>query len=427
MAGAIGVQSREDDTVLVQAETRAAVQAAGAVADLTAERRPRGRVKAPVVDAPLVSVVIPCLNEVAGIAKCVRKARAAFDRMGVDGEIIVVDNGSTDGSRWAAEEAGAFVIDEPRRGYGSAYLAGFRAARGRYLVMGDGDDTYDFLDINRFVAPLEDGRADIVMGSRFKGDIRPGAMSWSHRWIGNPILSGMLRLLFGTSVSDSHCGMRAFTRAAYERMRLGALGMEFASEIVVNALRQNLRIAELPITYYPREGESKLQGVRDAWRHVRFMLMFSPSYLFLLPGLLLMLAGFVVFGALLPGPRTFLGRAWDYHPLIFAAAAVILGYNLVLFDVVGKSYSMAAGFAREDQWLKPLRRWFSLEKGLLVGSLAWFAGAAMEGAIVYRWIMSGLGPLMAVRPGVVGVALMSVGAQTVFASFLISLMQIRRQ
>jgi hypothetical protein len=203
--------------------------------------------------------------------------------------------------------------------------------------------------------------------------------------------------------------------------------MEFASEMIVSALRERLRIAEIPIAYHPRLGESKLQGFRDAWRHVRFMLLFSPSYLFLLPGLLLMIAGAAVSGALLPGPRTFLGRTWDYHPLLFGASALILGYNLVLFDVLAKSYSMAAGFARPDRWLNGLRRWFSLERGVVVGLFSLTVGAAIEARIVADWVRSGYGGLMAVRQVVVGMALMVLGLQTIFASFLVSLMQVERR
>lgn len=398
----------------------------------TARQVERRAIHAPVVACkaalrPVVSVVIPCLDEVRTIGRCVRKAYAALEEMGLACEVVVVDNGSTDGSAEIAEYEGALVVNEPRRGYGSAYLAGFGAARGRYLVMGDGDDTYDFLDVRRFLEPLMDGRADVVMGDRLRGDIRPGAMSWSHRWIGNPILSTMLRVLFRTTVSDAHCGMRAFTRAAYERMRLGAVGMEFASEMVVGALRDDLRIEEVPITYYPREGESKLQGVSDAWRHVRFMLMYSPSYLFLLPGLLLMLSGTAALGLLLSGPYAIFGRTWDYHPLLFGAAAVILGYNLALFDVLAKSYSMSAGFARDGRWLAALGRWFTVERGLIAGLLLLASGGAVELGVVLRWVASGYGRLMAVREVVAGMTLMVVGAQTVFASFLIGLMQIRRR
>jgi hypothetical protein len=317
---------------------------------------------APLTGAPLVSVVMPCLNEADGVGLCVEKAIRALREMNVEGEIIVVDNGSTDGSPEVAARAGARVIHERRRGYGAAYRRGFQEARGKYLVMGDADDTYDFLDIARFVEPLHKDGFDMVMGTRLEGNILPGAMPWTHRWIGNPILSGMLRLFFRTRVSDSHCGMRSFTREAYQRMHLRTQGMEFASEIVVSALRERLRIREIPITYSPRIGESKLNGLRDAWRHVRFMLLFSPSWLFQVPGLTLVALGLLVIGALGAGPREFLGRQWDYHGLLFATLALILGYNLVLFDICAKTFSMEATLQSgtgTDARLSGARRWTS--------------------------------------------------------------------
>lgn len=374
-----------------------------------------------------VSVVMPCLNEAEGVGLCVEKALRGIAALGVSGEVVVVDNGSTDGSPEIAERAGARVVHESRRGYGSAYLRGFAEARGKYLVMGDADDTYDFLTVPDFVAPLRNDGADMVIGSRLKGKILPGAMPWSHRWIGNPILSGMLRLLFKTSVSDSHCGMRAFTREAYERMRLQTTGMEFASEMVVNSLRAGLEIEEIPITYHPRIGESKLSGLRDAWRHVRFMLLFSPSYLFQLPGLLLMIVGAILVTALAGGPVSFFGRTWDYHGLLFGALALILGYNLVLFDIFAKTFSMSSGFARPKQWLRRIDRWFTLEKGLIAGGLLLLLGFGLEAKIVLDWVRGGSGALMAVRGVVIGMTGMVMGAQTLFASFLISLMLIPRR
>jgi glycosyltransferase involved in cell wall biosynthesis len=377
-----------------------------------------------------VSVVMPCLNEAESVGVCVEKAWRALNAMGlspISGEVVVVDNGSTDGSPEIAERAGARVVHERRRGYGSAYLRGFAEARGRYLVMGDSDDSYDFLAIPEFIGALKEKGVDMVIGSRLKGNILPGAMPWSHRWIGNPILSGMLRLLFRTRVSDSHCGMRAFTRDAYQRMRLQTTGMEFASEMVVNSLRAELKIHEIPITYRPRIGESKLSGLRDAWRHVRFMLFFSPSYLFQLPGFLLMIAGGLLMMLLAGGPREIFGRTWDFHVLILGAAALILGYNLVLFDVFAKTFSMGAGFARPRQWLGRLHRWFSLERGLILGLALFLAGLGLEVKIVLDWIGAGTGPLMAVRGVVIGMTAMVMGAQTVFASFLVSLMLIERR
>jgi glycosyltransferase involved in cell wall biosynthesis len=374
-----------------------------------------------------VSVVMPCLNEADGVGICVEKALRALELMGVTGEVVVVDNGSTDGSAEIAARAGARVVHEQRRGYGSAYLRGFAEARGKYLVMGDADDTYDFLTIPAFVAPLRDGKADMVMGSRLKGEILPGAMPWSHRWIGNPILSGMLRLLFRTRVSDSHCGMRAFTREAYDEMRLHTTGMEFASEIVVNSLRAGLKIHEIPITYHPRIGESKLSGVRDAWRHVRFMLMFSPSYLFQLPGLLLMGIGAVLVGALAGGPVDAFGRTWDFHVLLFGALSLIMGYNLVLFDTFAKAFSMGAGFARPGQYLKRRLRLFTLERGLIVGGVLLLAGLGLEIKIVADWLRTGSGALMAVRGVTIGMTAMVLGVQTLFGSFLVSLLLIPRR
>ncbi|MEM7481601.1 MAG: glycosyltransferase family 2 protein [Acidobacteriota bacterium] len=374
-----------------------------------------------------VSVVMPCLDEAEGVGVCVEKALGAIRAMGVTGEVVVSDNGSTDGSPEIAEAAGARVVHEDRQGYGSAYLKGFESARGRYMVMGDADDTYPFENLEPFIEPLKERGYDLVMGTRLKGEILPGAMSWSHRWIGNPILSGMLKLLFRTRISDSHCGMRSFTREAYQRMGLRTTGMEFASEMVVNSLRERLKIEEIPITYRPRIGESKLVGMRDAWRHVRFMLLFSPSYLFQLPGILLMLIGLALVLLLGGGPREMFGVTWDYHPLLFGVAASILGYNLVLFDILAKAFSMGAGFARKGQWLPWFNKLFTLERGLILGGLVFGAGLWLEIKIVLDWIASGYGELMAVRGVVIGMAAMVIGLQTCFASFMISLLMIERR
>ncbi len=376
---------------------------------------------------PLVSVVIPCLNEARGIGKCVEKALIALGGLNVPGEVVVVDNGSTDESAQIAAAAGARVVHERRRGYGAAYARGFKEARGKYLVMGDGDDSYDFLDIGRFVRPLQSGEADVVMGDRLKGNILPGAMPWTHRWIGNPILSGILRLFFHTRISDAHCGMRSFTREGYERMNPRTQGMEYASELVVTALRERLRIVEVPITYHPREGQSKLRGVTDAWRHVRFMLMYSPSYLFQIPGLLLVIAGAFIIAILAGGPVNVFGRRWDFHVLLFGCLAVALGYNFVLFDVFAKTFSMGAGLAAPQRWLGRLMNSFTLERGLAAGAVLFLAGLSLEVKIVWDWIRSGYGELMAVRGIVLGMTAMVLGAQTIFASFLLSLMLIRRR
>jgi glycosyltransferase involved in cell wall biosynthesis len=377
--------------------------------------------------APVVSVVMPCLNEEAAVGSCVEQALDALETMGVRGEVVVVDNGSSDRSAELARTAGARVVEEPRRGYGSAYLKGFEAARGRYLVMGDADASYDFGELARFVEPLAAGECELVIGDRLGGEIRPGAMSWSHRWIGNPVLSGMLRLLFRTRISDSHCGMRAITREAYDRLGLRTTGMELASEMVVAALREGLAIRQIPITYHPREGESKLVGARDAWRHVRFMLLYSPSYLFQLPGLLLMAVGAFLVLALAGGPRELFGHRWDYHPLLFGAMALVVGYQLVLFDTFAKVFAAGAGLARPGRWMRAFSRLFTLERGLAVGGLALLAGIGLEAKIVLDWIRSGMGEFMAVRGVVIGMVAMVLGLETVFGSFLVSLMLIPRR
>lgn len=376
---------------------------------------------------PLVSVIMPCLDEEAAVGGCVERALRALSAMGVAGEVVVVDNGSGDRSAEVARAAGARVVEEPRRGYGSAYLRGFDEARGRYLVMGDADGSYDFAELARFVEPLIAGECDLMMGDRLGGEIRPGAMPWSHRWIGNPLLSGMLRLLFRTRISDSHCGMRAITREAYDRLGLRTTGMELASEMVVSALREGLAVREIPITYHPRTGESKLVGLRDAWRHVRFMLVYSPSYLFQLPGLVLMALGAFLVLALAGGPREIFGHRWDYHPLLFGAMALVVGYQLVLFDTFAKVFAAGAGLARPGRWVRWVQELFSLERGLAIGGLVFLAGLGLEAKIVLDWVRTGFGEMMAVRGVVIGMTAMVLGLETLFGSFLVSLMLIPRR
>jgi glycosyltransferase involved in cell wall biosynthesis len=270
---------------------------------------------APAERRPAISVVIPCLDEAETIEECVCRAREALTKADTAGEVVVADNGSTDASAAIAREAGARVIDEPRRGYGSAYLAGFAAAQGEYVVMADADLTYDFEEIPRFVAQLQEG-ADLVMGDRMD-NIRPGAMPALHRYIGNPLLSGILNLFFRTGVRDAHCGMRAFRREVLPRLDLQTTGMEFASEMVIRAAKERLEIRQLPIQYHPRGGDSKLSSFRDGWRHLRFLLVHSPTHLFIFPGAVMALLGALVM-ALVLADVDFFGRTWDLHTMIAA-------------------------------------------------------------------------------------------------------------
>ena len=371
-----------------------------------------------------VSVVMPCLNEEASIGACVAKARTAFQALNLRGEVIVCDNGSTDGSVTIATEQGAWVVHERRKGYGSAYMRGIAEAHADLIVMGDSDDTYDFSDLDRFLAPLRQGY-DLVMGSRFSGQILPGAMTWSHRYIGNPVLSGILRVFFRVSISDAHCGMRSFTREAYYRMGLQTTGMEWASEMVVQAGRVRLKIAEVPITYYPREGESKLNTWRDGWRHLRFMLLYAPTWLFIVPGMALLMPGMIALILLLPGGLRIFGHGLYEHTMILASLLSILGYQVLTLGMYARTYALTAGFVQRDDVLEGFYRHFTLEKGLLLGGILFVAGLALNGWILLHWINSHFGSLGAVRPALFASTLMVVGVQTIFSSFFLSLLSIR--
>ena len=368
-----------------------------------------------------VSVVMPCLNEEATVAQCVTDARAALDRAGLRGEVVVADNGSTDRSRALAEQAGARVVSVPQRGYGAAYIGGLDAARGRYLVMADADGTYPFDDIPAFVAKLKAGD-DLVIGSRFAGQILPGAMPWLHRYIGNPVLTGILGVFFGQRVSDAHCGMRAMTREANQRLQLRTTGMEYASEMIAMAIRHGLKVGEIPIVYHPREGESKLRSFRDGWRHLRFMLLLSPTPLFLLPGVLMLALGLAALAVLLPGPLRIGGLTFDFHFMFVASALAMLGVQLVVLGLAAKAFARAELHV-EDRWIGLLDRWFTLERGLLLGFAVLAAGVGVAGAILWQWLSAGRTALFAVRPALAGLTLLVVGAQLVFGSFFISVVR----
>lgn len=379
----------------------------------------------PLLELPEVSIVMPCLNEEETIGRCVRKSLDVLRRHGIDGEVVVADNGSTDRSVEIAEGLGARVVYQPLRGYGNAYQKGFAEARGRYLIMVDSDDTYDFEDIPNFVALLRSGK-EFVNGNRFKGTMAKGAMTWSHRYIGNPVLSGLLNLFFHTTLGDAHCGLRAFTREAYDRMGLQTPGMEFASEMVIHAAKAHLDIAELPTNYYPRAGESKLHTVRDGWRHLRFLLVYSPTHLFLLPGLLFFCLGLLGMALLLPGPFVLFGHGWDVHVMILSALVTLLGYQVLSLGVYAKTFSLTAQFDDDDPLLGGLMRLFTLERGLVLGGAFLALGLACLVSVYLQWASNNFGALDAIRPALLGMTLMAVGGQTVFSSFLLSLFTFRK-
>jgi glycosyltransferase involved in cell wall biosynthesis len=381
---------------------------------------PTGSVRAR--DNPSVSVVIPCLNEAVNIERCVRLAIGALETAGLRGEVLVIDNGSEDGSGELARKAGARVVHEPRRGYGSAYLAGLAEADGEFVVMADADLTYDFDEIPRFVARLEAG-AELVMGDRMD-NIEPGAMPWLHRYVGNPLLTGILNALFGTGVRDAHCGMRAVRRDVLPRLDLRTTGMEFASEMVVRAAKEHLIIDELPIKYHPRSGSSKLSSFRDGWRHLRFLLIHSPVHLFVIPGALLSLIGAVGWLTVLAHINLF-GRHWDLHTLIAGSLLMIVGVQVLGLGLCARAYGIY--FMNErDPWFERMRARFRLEHGLLAGGTIALAGAVIGVIIVIEWISRGFGTLAEERLALVGATLLIIGLQVFFSSFLLSILGLRR-
>ena len=370
-----------------------------------------------------MSVVIPCLNEAENIETCVRAARDALDEMHVVGEVVVADNDSDDESALLAERAGARVIVERRRGYGSAYLAGLAGSRGRYIVMADADLTYDFDEIPRFVAALEDG-AEMVIGDRMK-NIHPGAMPWLHRYIGNPILTGLLNLFFRTGVNDAHCGMRALRRDVLPRLDLRTTGMEFASEMVIRASKEQLRIAEFPIEYHPRGGESKLSSFRDGWRHLRFLLVHSPNHLFIVPGAVLAGFGTLIIVVVESG-LTLFGRAWGVHAIIGGALLMIVGTQVLALGLCAHAYGTYF-MGERDPWFDRMRARFRLEHGLLLGGAFTLVGLAIGAVIVATWIAHGFGSLADERLAVIAASLVIVGIQIFFSSFLLSILGLRRR
>ena len=368
-----------------------------------------------------ISVVMPCLNEEDSVGLCVNKAWEGIRKTGLRGEVIVSDNGSADNSVMVAEAAGARVVHQPLRGYGNAYMKGFSAARGRIIVMGDSDDSYDFTALPDVVRPLDDG-ADYVLGSRFTGQIRRGAMTWSHRYVGNPALTTILNVLFRLKVSDAHSGFRAFTRRALDKMDLQCEGMEFASEIVVKAARADLRVAEVPITYHRRIGESKLNSFKDGWRHLRFLLLLSPDYLFVMPGIACLAIGLLSQLALLG----LTGSSSALTGKILLALVTLAGSQLLTFGLFAKTYAKSIGLDKKSRVSEWVERTFTLEHGLACG-----AGLATIGlALVIRQSVAGWGPVAAgglsASTTILGLLSIVLGAKLWFDAFFLTMFQLKR-
>jgi glycosyltransferase involved in cell wall biosynthesis len=377
-----------------------------------------------------VSIVMPCLNEEESIRQCIAMAQEGLERAGAVGEIVIADNGSTDGSQEIARGLGARVVDVPAKGYGAALMGGFEAAHGRYVIMGDADGSYDFGHIEAFLERLRAGD-DLVMGNRFRGGIEDGAMPFLHRYLGNPVLSFVGRLLFPSAIGDFHCGLRGFRREILPALDLQSPGMEFASEMVVKATLGKLRISEVPTTLSPdlRSRPPHLRTWSDGWRHLRFLLLFSPRWLFFYPGLALSLIGLVAMIALLPGELRLLGAGFDVHTLVYASAMIVVGYQAMLFAVFARIYAMTTGFLPGKPWIESLNEKLSLEAGALVGLGLIAAGIVMSVVALFVWGDSGFANLdyrETLRLVIPAATLLILGVQTVLASLFISILGIER-
>jgi glycosyltransferase involved in cell wall biosynthesis len=374
-----------------------------------------------------VSVVIPCLNESRSIGYCIDKAWAGLRTAGVRGEVVVSDNGSIDSSIEIAQQHGARVVRATAQGYGSALRQGIDEAQGAFIVMGDADDSYDFSEIPRFVAKWREGY-DLVMGNRFEGDIKPGAMPWHHRYVGSPALGIILNLLFRPRIGDVNCGMRGFAKDLYRRLDLRTTGMEFASEFVIKATMVGARLTEIPITLWPdkRGRPPHLRSFRDGWRHLRFMLLFAPNWLFLFPGTGLTTLGMALVVWLLDGPRRVRGVTLDVHTMLFGEMFVLLGAQIISIGLFAKVFAYAERFSSRQP---SLGRWLTrmhLEQGLLMGAALTIFGGAGAGSVLWKWASFGFGPLHEIRAVIFFSLSFLLGAQVIFSSFFLSMLGISR-
>jgi glycosyltransferase involved in cell wall biosynthesis len=382
-------------------------------------------------EAPEITVVLPCLNEAETIAVCISKAQKFFDSSGVRGEIIVADNGSSDGSQQIATDCGARVVQVDEKGYGSALQGGIVAARGRFIIMGDSDDSYDFSAVMPFVDQLRAG-CDLVIGDRFAGGVLPGAMPPLHRFLGNPVLSAIGRLLFQSPVRDFHCGLRAFSRSAYDRMQLRTTGMEFASEMIVKATLLGMKVGETPVVLSPagRTRPPHLRSWRDGWRHLRFLLLYSPRWLFLYPGLLLMLLGTGVGIWLMPHARRVGRVTFDAQTLLYAGMAVLIGFQAVLFAIFTKVFAINTGLLPRDERIDHALRSVTLEAGLTCGALLFLFGVADSVYAVGLWqraLFGALDPSQTLRTIIPAVICVTLGSEIILSSFFLSVLGLARK
>ncbi len=371
-----------------------------------------------------LTIVMPCLNEAETLEACIVKAQSFLERSGIRGEVLIGDNGSTDGSQAIATRLGARVVEVPLRGYGAALYTACMAARGRYIVMGDSDDSYDFSDLSQFVERLRAGN-DLVMGNRFKGEIKPGAMPWKNRYIGNPVLSRIGQLLFPSQLGDFHCGIRGFSKDAFLRMDLRTTGMEFASEMVIKATQMKMRMDEVPTTLSP-DGRSRpphLRPYRDGWRHLRFMLLFSPNWLFLYPGLSLMAVAFLLGGMLVAGPVKFAGHELNVNTLIYCAFFLLIGFQSVMFALLSRIYAVQENLYPITQTYKSAFKHITLESGLIVGLAMSLMGFGLAVYTVFVWKQQMFGQLDLFRVArivIPAATFLALGVEIMLFSFFLS-------
>ena len=373
---------------------------------------------------PEISIVLPCLNEEKAIGLCLDKIKEVVRENNLEAEIIVVDNGSTDRSCNIVREKQVKLVEEKEKGYGSAYLRGFGEAQGKYIFMADSDGTYDFNEIPTFISHLRQGY-DFVIGDRFKGKMEKDAMPWFHRYIGNPVLSGVLRVFFNTKIRDVHCGMRAFKRDLLEQLNLRTTGMEFASEMILKAIRNNLKIKEVPIDYHEREGESKLKSLVDGWRHLRFMLLYSPLHLFFIPGISLLLIGIVSLVWLYFGSPEILGVRFYNYPMFLSALLIIVGYQLVIFALFAKTYAIS--HLGDKPTFGKIYNYITIEKASVFGGILALLGFIIYLTIFVKWLNVGFGALQELKNSIIALTLITVGIQTIFSSFMLSILGIKEK
>ncbi len=376
-----------------------------------------------IMDEPTVSVIIPCMDEEKTIGKCIQKAWTALKNEGLDGEIIVSDN-SNDNSREIAGQMGAKVVIPRKKGYGNAYMEGIRYAKGRYLLFADADNTYDLCEMPRLLRPLIEGRAEFVMGSRIKGGIKKGSMPWLHRYVGNPLLTWILNMLFHTRISDTHCGMRAITRDSYLKLDMKTEGMEYASEMIIEAARKKLRMTEVPVTYYPRITPSKLHSWGDGWRHLRFMMLYNPTPFLFIPGLLVFLLGLFMTIALLMRGNV---ETTGLNSFILGSMLVIIGTQMIATGSYMKIYGIIHNKIDKTGITAKLLDYHSLEIGLLLGIIILFGGIISGSGVIYKWVSSGFLELSEVGNAVIAMVLAALGTQIIFSTLIVSIFILDRK